>query len=158
MRHGNTPLHVLSDLAMDDQRSGNFTHQSNFNQESIYSSTNLNQDIARNPTTPATSYGTMETSTHWSPAPVSTVSNDSGMGDRSFYQSFTPNPPQSYGLPATIQYPQMSGVGDLPMSQPMGMSELPAEPAFDPSLAILGNMMDEGLLSFPFAFDGNFQL
>ncbi|KAJ5810662.1 uncharacterized protein N7503_002880 [Penicillium pulvis] len=162
MRHDNTPLHVLSDLAMGDQRSGNHRHQSNSNQGSIYSPSNLNQDMARNATTPATSFGAVEASTNWSPAPVtpqmSTVSNDSGMGDRSFYQSFTPNQSQPYGMPATIQYPQMSGVGDMPISQPMGMSELPAEAAFDPSLAILGNMMDGGLLSFPFAFDGNFQL
>ncbi|KAJ6084597.1 hypothetical protein N7486_011397 [Penicillium sp. IBT 16267x] len=161
MRHGNTPLHVLSDLATGDPRSGNLSHQSNSNQGSIYSPPNANQDMARNPTTPATSFGTVETSTHWSSASItpqmSTVSQDSGMGDRSFYQSFTPNPSQPYGMPATTQYPQMTGVGDVSISQPMGMPELPIEPAFDPSLAILGNMMDEGLLSFPFAFDGNFQ-
>ncbi|KAJ5658957.1 hypothetical protein N7507_005408 [Penicillium longicatenatum] len=162
MRHGNTPLHVLSDLAMGDPRSGNLTHQSNSNQGSIYSPLNLNQDMSRNPTTPATSFGTVEPSTHWSPAPVtpkmSTVSNDSGTGDRSFYQSFTSNPSQPYGIPAARQYSRMAGVGDGPISQPMGITELPAEPAFDPNLALLGNMMDEGLLSFPFAFDGNFQL
>ncbi|KAJ5935801.1 Transcription factor [Penicillium verhagenii] len=161
-RQGTTPLQVLSDLAMGDPRSTNPTQPANSNQGSVYSSSTINQDMARNPPTPATSYGTVETSTHWSPAPytpqMSTGSHDSGMGDRSFYQPFTPNQPQQYIMPGTTQYPQMPGLGSMPPGQPMGLPELTAEAPFDPSLAILGTMMDEGLLSFPYAFDGNFQL
>lgn len=52
----------------------------------------------------------------------------------------------------------MSTAG-IPLSQPMGMDpELGMEATFDPNnLFALGTMMDEGLFTFPFAFDGGFQ-
>lgn len=51
----------------------------------------------------------------------------------------------------------MSTAG-IPLSQSMGTEpDLGAE-TFDPdNLFALGTMMDEGLFTFPFAFDGNFQ-
>ncbi|KAJ5632074.1 hypothetical protein N7490_008413 [Penicillium lividum] len=157
-RQGNTPLHILSDLAMGDPHN---THSNHYTR-------NPREDMAHKSATPATTYGTVE-STHWSPAPftpqMSTRSHDSGMGERSFYQPFTPNPSQPYTMSAS-QYPQMpdpqiSGVGNMTLRQPMGesigMPELPTEAPFDPNLPFLENLMGNGLLSFPFSFDGNFQ-
>lgn len=51
----------------------------------------------------------------------------------------------------------MSTTG-IPLSQSMGTEPDVGTETFDPdNLFALGTMMDEGLFTFPFAFDGNFQ-
>lgn len=65
---------------------------------------------------------------------------------------------QSSTGPSQPGYPDMSSMG-ISLSQPMGMMpEIGMDVAFDTdNLFALGTMMDEGLFSFPLAFDGDFQ-
>ncbi|KAJ5273800.1 hypothetical protein N7478_008925 [Penicillium angulare] len=194
VKEGTNPLHVLSELAMEDPArrpsESNLSHRPHSGQGNIYRSPNPNYpDPTRNPAPRApsqdsgpTKYGMAEqhrmgsmastrsdptsgppasswSSTSYSPqVPVSGV-NDTNMGNRTYYPPFqsTTGASQAYGMSnvGTTQYPPMSNVGNMPLEQSMGM--VPEGP-FDPdNLTALGNIMDEGLFSFPFAFDGNFQ-
>lgn len=81
--------------------------------------------------------------------------NDPNMGNRGYYQTYSPQAQPQYSMPDTSasQYDMAMG---MPLDQSMGM--IPGEP-FDPNnLSALGTIMDEGLFAFPFAFDGNFQV
>lgn len=82
------------------------------------------------------------------------------MPNRAYYQPFTtPDPSQGYGATqGNGTYPDMSSMG-MSLAQPVGMvSELGMEATFDPdNLFALGTMMDEGLFTFPLAFDEGFQ-
>ncbi|KAJ5621891.1 hypothetical protein N7528_005123 [Penicillium herquei] len=68
MKEGTTPLHVLSELAMEDPNNHhpeNHPHQPRLSQGNLYSPASLNQEFGRNSTTPtqnpgSTNYGTTE--------------------------------------------------------------------------------------------------
>jgi hypothetical protein len=53
----------------------------------------------------------------------------------------------------------MSAVAGMQLAPPMGIApEVGADPQFGDPWFTLGNMMDEGLFTFPLSFDGNFGL
>lgn len=180
---GNTSLNALSELAMGDpsrSASASSPPQTRVSKGNIYSPSTLSQEMPNNPTPgPGTPHGgsIMSNRSDPSPAPANTTwstasftppipgSHDPTLvGDRAMYQSFPhTDPSQVYATQSQIQhqnpYTEMSSMG-MPMDQPMGMvPELQMEGAFDTeNLFALGNIMDEGLFSFPFSFEGNFQL
>lgn len=168
IKQGATPLDLLSEVATGNQSSraasnGSISHHSRSGQGSLYSPAALNQNIPSS-TTPGTPFAPAEApTTSWSTpsfTPSITGPTHPNMGSRAFYQPFTPadrttpynSAPSTMGGP----YADMS-TGML--GQSMGMdARLGMEETFDPdNLFALGTMMDEGLFTFPLAFDGNFQ-
>lgn len=182
-QQGTTPLHLLSEVAMGDpaNRTPSTASQSRsgqepFNEPSPYRR-DSNQQTApstwgsinpQNPTpNPLSRMSSRSdqtpTTTNWAPTPSFSPSI-SGAGP-GFYPSFTAsdqtqgyNGIQSSTGPSQSGYPDMSSMG-ISLSQPMGVvPELGIDAAFDTdNLFALGTMMDEGLFSFPLAFDGDFQ-
>jgi hypothetical protein len=184
---GTTPLHLLSEVAMGDpaNRTPSTTSQSRTSQEKIYTPSTYRQTPTQQSGPPAYSTNPQNqnppsripsrsdqtpSTTPWTSTPSFSPSipgnGNSGPG---YYPSFTtPDPTQGYpamqsstgpssqGQPG---YPDMSSIG-LSISQPMGMApELGMDVTFDTdNLFALGTMMDEGLFSFPLAFDADFQL
>ncbi|KAJ5895633.1 hypothetical protein N7495_007324 [Penicillium taxi] len=98
------------------------------------------------------------------PIPMSQHPN---MGNNNLYQSYQPattdSSHQQYSLmqaPTSMgPYSNMPGVS-MPPQPPMGMypnvGMPPGMPPFDQD-QLLGSMLDDSLLSFPFPFEGNFQ-
>ncbi|OKP09465.1 hypothetical protein PENSUB_5201 [Penicillium subrubescens] len=184
---GTTPLHLLSEVAMGDpaNRTPSTASQSRTGQEKIYTPSTYGQTPTQQPGPPT--YSTdpnpanppsripsrsdaTPSRTPWTSTPSFSPSIPSNSGP-GYYPSFTtPDPTQGYpgmqsltgpssqGQPGS-GYPDMSSMG-LSISQPMGMApELGMDVTFDTdNLFALGTMMDEGLFSFPLAFDGDFQL
>lgn len=168
IKQGATPLDLLSEVATGNQPSrapsnGSISHRSHSGQGSLYSPATINQNIPSS-TTPGTTFAPAEAPTTSWPTPSFTPSisgpTHPNMGSRAFYQPFTPADRATpyNGAPSMMggTYADMS-TGML--GQSMGMdARLGIEETFDPdNLFALGTMMDEGLFTFPLAFDGNFQ-
>jgi hypothetical protein len=167
MKQGATPLDLLSEVATGNQSSrapsnGSIPHRSHSGQEPLYSPATMNQNIPSSTTPGAITFGPAEARTTSWPTPSFTPSmaghTDPNMGSRAFYQPFTPTDRATpYTVPSTMgdTYADMSGM----LGQSRGLDAgLGMEETFDPdNLFALGTMMDEGLFSFPLAFDGNFQ-
>lgn len=176
MKQGTTPLDLLSEVATGNQTGRdlpNPSQRSHSGQEGTY--TGLQQTPTPGPSkftnreTPASLSRMASTqsdppSTTWSSAP--SFSNlqgatDPNMTNRGFYPNFaSSDPSQGYNsLPSSTAGPYDMPTAGIPLSQSMGMDpDLGMEATFDPNnLFALGTMMDEGLFTFPFAFDGGFQ-
>ncbi|CEJ55051.1 hypothetical protein PMG11_01329 [Penicillium brasilianum] len=177
MQQGTTPLHLLSEVAMGDpaNRAPSSASQSRSDQERVYTPSTYRQNACPTPfgpINPPTSLTRMPSksdqtpsTTSWTPTPSfsPSIHGNSGPG---YYPSFaTPDLTQGYnGLqsstgPSQPGYPDMSSTG-MSLPQPMGMvPELDMNVAFDSdNLFALGTMMDEGLFTFPLAFDADFQM
>ncbi|KAJ5389077.1 uncharacterized protein N7496_000145 [Penicillium cataractarum] len=177
IQQGTTPLHLLSEVAMGDpaSRAPSSASQSRSDQEKIYTPSTYRQNPGPptygpiNPPTPLTRMPSKSdqtpSTTPWASTPSfsPSIPGNSGPG---YYPSFTtPDPTQGYnGIqssagPSQPGYPDMSSMG-LSGSQPMGMvQDLGMDVTFDSdNLFALGTMMDEGLFTFPLAFDGDFQM
>ena len=176
---------AMGDPANRSTFTGNLSQQSCSGQANFYSPHSTIQATGPSNYGPAESphrMGSTAPSTHSNstPAPATTpwpsVPNfspsinkphDLNMGNRAYYPPFPPapaDPSPTYGIHPTTSamqpgtYSDMSAMS-MPLSQPMDMaSELGVDSSFDTeNLFMLGNIMDEGLFSFPFSFDGNFQ-
>ncbi|KAJ5175647.1 uncharacterized protein N7482_001524 [Penicillium canariense] len=178
---GTTPLHLLSEVAMGDPANrapstGSQSHLSRSSQENVYTASTSNRDPGHTPghsaygtadtplsrTTSTSEHAPPGTTWHSTPPFSGPVPGNSGP---EYYPAFTsPGPSQAYaGMPSSSGagqqgYADMSNMV-ISLSQPMGMlPEMGTETSFDPdNLFTLGTMMDEGLFTFPLAFDGSFQ-
>jgi hypothetical protein len=162
MAPGMTPLHFLSEVAMGDPAHRTATNTNS--QRSIpgsYSTNPSPSSTVNQMTTPNSSFAP-DPSHSWSSGPSypTPLQSDSQLDSRGYYQPYTSDSSQTYpDLPSGTQsqgYMDMS-VGGMQLAPPMGMAELSADPNGD-SWFTLGNMMDEGLVTFPLSFDGNFGL
>lgn len=166
IKQGATPLDLLSEVATGNQSSqaqlnGSLTHRPPSGQGSLYSPATMNQTISNSTTPRGTTYGPAEApTTSWStPSFTSSMAGhiDPNMGNRAYYQPFTSN---GRGTPSTAP-PTMGGTyADMSVNMPLGQMSMQTglgmEDTFDPdNLFALGSMMDEGLFTFPPAFDGN---
>ncbi|KAJ5355628.1 Transcription factor [Penicillium concentricum] len=169
MAPGMTPLHFLSEVAMGDpaHRANNSNPQCSITEQS-YSSNHSPSSTANPMTTPVlSSFGPEPPQTSWSSGasyPTTLSSSDSNQIEpRGYYQSYpstelTHNYPDLPSSSTQAQgYPDMSTVAGMQLAPPMGMApEIAMDPNSGESWITLGNMMDEGLFTFP--FDGNFGL
>ncbi|KAJ5951657.1 Transcription factor [Penicillium vulpinum] len=170
MASGMTPLHFLSEVAMGDpahrvnnpnsQRPGSVAGQS-------YSSNHSTSSTVNPMTTPGPStFGPDPPQTSWSSGasyPITLPTSDSNhIETRGYYQPYssaelTHNYPDLPSSSAQTQgYPDMSTVTGIQLAPPMGMApEIGIDPNFGDPWFTLGNIMDEGLFTFPISFDGN---
>ncbi|KAJ5970008.1 hypothetical protein N7501_006256 [Penicillium viridicatum] len=168
MAPGMTPLHFLSEVAMGDpaHRANNPTPQRSITGQT-YPSSRSPSSIANPMTTPgSSSFGPEPPQPSWSGASYSTSlpSSDNQIETRGYYQPYpstelTPNYPDLPSSAQTQGYPDMSTVTGMQLAPPMGMApDVGMDPNVGDPWFTLGNMMDEGLFTFPLSFDGNFGL
>ncbi|KAJ5558006.1 hypothetical protein N7461_001978, partial [Penicillium sp. DV-2018c] len=178
MAPGMTPLHFLSEVAMGDpaHRTTTATHTNSHPIPGSYSTNpppNQNQNpspsstVNQNQITTSSTSFAPDPSQTWSSGPgpsyPAPLPSDSQIDSRGYYQPYISDASQAYpDLPSgphsqsqSQGYLDMSG--GLQLAPPMGMGELNADPNGD-SWFTLGNLMDEGLVTFPLSFDGNFGL
>ncbi|KAJ6151738.1 hypothetical protein N7470_006866 [Penicillium chermesinum] len=177
-RARNTPLHVLSELAMDSSRPP--ATSSPRGKKAVFSPPRLNQERTQNrgASSHAHTMGSITSSrSEPSPAPANPTwptpsfsppipgSHDPSVtGSRPLYQQF-PNADSSpvYGMQSQAPSMHNSYMAAPGMGMPIGQSttmapEMPMDGALNTdNLFAIGNIIEEGLFSFPFAFDGNFQ-
>ncbi|KAJ5121049.1 uncharacterized protein N7515_009010 [Penicillium bovifimosum] len=158
MAPGMTPLHFLSEVAMGDPAHRTATNTNS--QRSIPSyPTNPNPSpSSTNQITPNSSFA--DPSQSWSsslPCPTP-LQSDSQIDSRAYYQPYPSDASQTYpDLPYGTQSGYLDMSGGMQLAPPMGMAELSTDLNED-SWFTLGNLMDEGLVTFPLSFDGNFGL
>ncbi|CAI7596632.1 unnamed protein product [Penicillium glandicola] len=171
MAPGMTPLHFLSEVAMGDpaHRANNPNPQRPITGQS-YSSNHSSRSIVNPMATPgSSSFGPTPPQTNLSSGasyPTTLPSSaPNQIESRGYYQPYpstelTQNYPDIPSSATQTQgYPDMSTVAGMQLAPPMGMApQLGMDPNFGDPWYTLGNMMDEGLLTFPLSFDGNFGL
>lgn len=168
MAPGMTPLHFLSEVAMGDpaHRANNPNPQRSITGQT-YPSSRSPSSIVNPMTTPgSSSFGPEPPQPSWSGASYSTSlpSSDNQIEPRGYYQPYpstelTQNYPDLPPSTQTQGYPDMSTVAGMQLAPPMGMApDVGMDPNVGDPWFTLGNMMDEGLFTFPLSFDGNFGL
>ncbi|KAJ6104067.1 hypothetical protein N7523_010387 [Penicillium sp. IBT 18751x] len=165
MKQGATPLDLLSEVATGNrsgraQLNGSFTHRPTSSQGSFYSPATMNQNISNATTPRGTTYGQAEVpTTSWStPSFTSSITGptDPNIGSRAYYQPFTTDRGTPSTAPPMVGGPYADMSVNMPLDQMSVQNGLGMEETFDPdNLFALGTMMDEGLFTFPPAFDGN---
>ncbi|KAJ5496221.1 Transcription factor [Penicillium fimorum] len=169
MAPGMTPLHFLSEVAMGDpaHRANNSNSQYPITGQS-YSSNHSPSSTVSPMTAPGpSSFGPDPPQPNWSSGasyPTNLSGSDSNQIEmRAYYQPYssaelTHNYPDLPSSAIQAQgYPDMSTVAGMQLAPPMGMApEVGMDPNPGESWLTLGNMMDDGLFTFP--FDGNFGL
>ncbi|KAJ5128283.1 hypothetical protein N7448_002001 [Penicillium atrosanguineum] len=169
MKQGATPLDLLSEVATGNQSSraqlnGSLMQRPPSGQGSLYSPATMTQNMSNSPTPGGTTYGPAEApTTSWSTpsfTPSMSGHTDPNMGSRAYYQPFTPTERGAlYTVPSTMGGTYVDMSVNMPLGQMSMQTGLGVEETFDPdNLFALGSMMDEGLFTFPSAFDGNFWL
>ena len=174
-----TPLHFLSEVAMGDpaHRANNSAATRQMSGQD-YPSATQSPGSANPMITPGSSrYGDPSLSslsgtkpspqTSWSSGPsypTTLPGSDPTQIERGYYQPFAADVSQNYpdlqssAAPTQPGYPDMSAAG-MQLAPPMGMApEIGMDPNFGDPWFTLGNMMNEGLFTFPLSFDGNFGL
>ncbi|KAJ5807646.1 Transcription factor [Penicillium robsamsonii] len=169
MAPGMTPLHFLSEVAMGDpaHRANNSNSQCAITGQSYPSNHSPSSIVNPMPTLGPSSFGPDPPQPSWSSGtsyPTTLPGSDSNQIEtRGYYQPYSsaelthnyPDLPSS--ATQTQGYPDMSTVAGMQLAPPMGMApEVGTDPNPGESWLTLGNMMDEGLFTFP--FDGNFGL
>ncbi|KAJ5782058.1 hypothetical protein N7457_003832 [Penicillium paradoxum] len=168
---GMTPLHFLSEVAMGDpaHRANNANSQHSMPGQSY--SSNPSPSSTVNPMKPpgTSSFGPDPSQASWSsgrsyPTPIS-GSDSNQIETRGYYQPYTSaDTSQAYpDLSSTTGqsqgYPDIPTVGGMQLAPPMGIApELGMDPIFGDTWFSLESMMDEGLVTLPLSFDGNFGL
>lgn len=184
MKQGATPLDLLSEVAAGNRSNRELPQpnsRSRSTEESIYSNMRQWMNSKTPPTaTPGlsslsnrespfpfgrtTSTQPDQPPTTWSSAPSFSSnfpgSTNNHLSTGGFFPSYTPSDPSqgytSMGSSTAGTY-DASPMG-MPLTQPMSMTPEGIDAAFDADyLFAMGTMMDEGLLTFPLGFDGNFQ-
>lgn len=167
-----TPLHFLSEVAMGDPsnrvNNPHTGHQISGPGYTARHSPNLAGYA--DPSLSSLSQTKPSLQTSWSAGPSypsypSTLpsSDPNQIEPRGYYETFT-DPSQSYPdlqsstAPTQPGYPDMSAITEMQLAPPMGMAGIAADPNSGDPWSTLGNMMDEGLFTFPLSFDGNFGL
>ncbi|KAJ5484613.1 hypothetical protein N7453_012081 [Penicillium expansum] len=168
MAPGMTPLHFLSEVAMGDpaHRANTSNSQRAIAGQSYSANHSSSSTVNPMPTPSSSSFGPEAPQTSWSSGasyPTNLSSSDSNaIETRGYYQPYPSTElTQSYpDLPSSAQtqgYPDMSTVAGMQLAPPMGMApEVGMDPNFGDPWFKLGDMMDEGLFTFPLSFDGNF--
>ncbi|KAJ9485734.1 hypothetical protein VN97_g7614 [Penicillium thymicola] len=165
MASGMTPLHFLSEVAMGDpaHRANNPNPQRSMTVQN-YPSNHSPSSTVNPMTTPGTSsFGPDPPQPSWSGASYSTTS-DNQIESRDYYQPYPSTElTQDYpDLPSSAQtqgYPDMPTAAGMQLAPPMGMAlDVGMDPNGNDPWFTLGNMMDEGLFTFPLSFDGNLGL
>ncbi|KAF9241429.1 transcriptional regulator family: Fungal Specific TF [Penicillium roqueforti] len=167
---GMTPLHFLSEVAMGDpaHRANNSNSQRSIAGQSYSSNHSPSSTVNPMPTPSSSNFVPDPPQTSWSSSssyPTTLPSSDSNhIETRGYYQPYpsteiTQNYPDLPSSTQTQGYPDMSTVAGVQLAPPMGMApEVGMDPNFGDPWFTLGNMMDEGLFTFPLSFDGNFGL
>lgn len=163
-----TPLHFLSEVAMGDPSNRvNNSHTGPQISGPGYTASHSPASAGYgDPSLSSLSQSKPSPQTNWSagssyPSYPSTLpsSDPTQIEPRGYYETFA-DPSQSYPdlQPSTARYPDMSAITEMQLAPPMGMAGIGADPNSGDSWSTLGNMLDEGLFTFPLSFDGNFGL
>lgn len=165
MKQGATPLDLLSEIATGNQSSraqlhGSLTNQPPSGQGLLYSPSTMNHNLPKSSTPGVTTYGPAEVPTTWrtqSFTPPIAGHTDPNMGNRAYYQPFTPTDRGTpYTAPSTMGGTYTDISVSMPISQMSMENGLGMQETFDPNnLFALGTMMDEGLFTFPQSFEPN---
>ncbi|KAJ5325205.1 uncharacterized protein N7506_008307 [Penicillium brevicompactum] len=168
MSEGMTPLHFLSEVAMGEPspRVGNLTTGRHMSGQGYSATQSPGSSSYGDPSLSGVSATKPSPQTSWSSGPSYPTtlpgSDQHGVDSRGYYQPYTDSS-QSYSdiqpiaAPTHPGYSDISGVNGMQLAPPMGMApELGMDPTGGDSWFTLGNMVDDGLFTFPLSFDSTF--